>query len=120
MSILTETISYFYDDKMLVEMANIQPDESGLHHIINIVSKGGAKHGARIKVSNVSGRYAHDDNFAMTIEQEPRIIGNCKLKHDHLDNIKDWIKLNKNHIKKVWDNNGSMHTLDIINGFKRI
>jgi hypothetical protein len=117
---LLETIIYFYEDKLLMEMANIQPDESGLGHIINIVSKGGAKRGARIKVSNVPGRYAHDDNFVVTLEQEPRIIGNCKLKHDHLDHIKDWVKLNKDHINKVWNDNGSMHNAEIMSGFKKL
>jgi hypothetical protein len=120
MTKLTEALEYFYDDKLLVEMANLQPKTTGVEHTINIVSRGGAKHGARVKVSNVAGKYAHDDNFSLTLEPEPRVVGTCKLKKEHLENIKDWVRLNHEHINKVWGDDGSMDIDDVSVGFKKL
>ena len=120
MKTLTEAIEYFYDDQFLVEMANLQPSDTGIMHTINVCSKGGAKHGPRVKVSNVPGRYAHDDNFSLTIEPNPRVIGNCKIKPQHLDDIKDWIKLNHEHIHKVWNDDGRMSIHDVGAGLKKL
>lgn len=117
---LTETVSYFYGDQYLVEMANLQPQDTGIAYTVNVVSKGGAKHDSIVKVSNIPGRWAHDDNFAITLEPNPRIIGNCKIKNSHLDDIKDWIKLNHEHINKIWNDPGTMSINDVASGFVKI
>jgi hypothetical protein len=117
---LLETITYFLEDHLLTEMANLQPEDTGIEHTVNVVSKGGAKHGARVKISNVPGKWAHDDNFTLTVEHEPRVIGNCKIKKEHLDNIKDWVKLNHDHLHKVWNDPGIMRAHNVINGFRKI
>lgn len=118
--ILLDSISYFYDDQYLVEMANLQPVDTGMAYTVNVVSKGGAKHGPRVKVSNVPGRWAFDDNFSITLEPNPRVIGNCKIKSYHLDDIKDWIKLNHDHIHKIWNDTGTMSINDVANGFTKL
>lgn len=117
---LIETIAYFYDNTLLYEMANIQPKQSGLSYIVQFASKGGAKHGARVKVSNIPGTFHHSDNFTVTLETPPRIIGNCKIKNSDLENIKDWIDLNRSHIIKVWNCSGNMSGTEIDQGIQKL
>lgn len=99
---LIEKIYYLYFDYSLVEMANVKTEESGLHRIVQVSHKGGAKHGPRVKVSNIAGKFDKDDNFTVTAENEPNIVGKVKISNDHVKDIIDWIKLNKDHIHKVW------------------
>jgi hypothetical protein len=115
-----EWIEYEYDCKSLLEMANIQPHESGLKYGVNVLSRAGEKHGARVKVSNIPGRYAHEDNFVVTLEANPRVIGTSKIKSEHLNDILDWVKLNHEHIHKVWNDKGTMSASDITNGLKKL
>ena len=120
MNPLPEAIEYFYDDQFLVEMANLQPKTTGVTHTVHICSKGGAQHGPRVKVSNVVGKFSTNDNFSLTMEPNPRVIGTCKIKPEHLDDIKDWIKLNHEHIHKVWNDDGVMDIDDVASGIKKL
>lgn len=118
---LVEDISILYfDNKYLLEMANIQPHESGLKPIVFVSSKGGAKHGPRIKVSNIAGTFDHNDCFTLTVEHSPRIIGKCKLHPKHFEDVRDWVKLNHDHLHEVWHNGGNMSAHDVTSGLKRI
>lgn len=110
----------YYDNRHMLEMANVQPHETGLKPVIHVSGKGGAKHSARIKVSNVAGTFSHDDNFTMTVEHEPRIIGNCKLHPKHIEDVKDWVKLNHDHLHNVWHNNGVMTGNEVTSGLKKL
>ena len=115
-----ESICYAMSDKLLLEMANLQPRETGLASIIHVCSKGGAKHGPRVKVSNIAGTYHPTDNFSITLEHEPRIIGKSKLKKEHIDNITDWVKLNREHLHKVWNNGDIMTSQEVSDGFSKV
>jgi hypothetical protein len=118
---LIEDIYILYvDNKHLLEMANMQPEETGLKPVVFISGKGKAKHGPRIKVSNVAGTFHPDDNFTVTAEHEPRIIGNCKLHPKHLEKVMDWVKLNHDHIHNVWHNSGTMTSREVANGFTKL
>ena len=107
-------------DKYLYEMANMQPIETGIPYIIYVSWKGGVKHGPRIKVSNISGRFALDDNFTMTIDKEPRLIGKCKVPNHVYRDISDWVKLNYDHLMNIWHNGDTMTSSFISNRFKKI
>lgn len=125
MKSLIETIYYAYFEPQLLEMANYSSKSTGLSHHIYISSKhtmSGSinKHGPRIKVSNVSGKYAHDDNFVVTVHHEPKVIGNCKLKPHEIDDIKDWVKLNHDHLRHVWEHGDEMDSNDVNLGFKKL
>lgn len=115
-----EIIKINIDDRHIYEMANMQPEQTGLVPIIHVSNKGGAKHGPRVKVSNINGKYAHDDNFTVTAEHEPRIIGTNKLGTDHENDIKDWVKLNHGHIHKIWHSDGTMSGTEIDAGFRKL
>ena len=108
----------FVDDRYIVEMTNLRQKNTGLHPVIHVMSKGGSKHGPRVKVSNIAGTFAHNDNFSITTES--RVIGKSKLHPSHLDDIKDWVQLNKEHIHNVWHNGDIMEPDDVINGFKKV
>ena len=117
---LIEDISWLYCQPVVLEMANMQPRETGLSTIVHVMSRGGAKHGSRVKVSNIAGRFAHDDNFTVTAESEPRVIGRCKLKQEHLEDILDWVRLNRDHLHYVWEHGDTMTAVEVSNGFKSL
>ena len=116
---MLEEIKISIDDRLVLEMGNMQPRDTGLSPIVHIMHKGGAKHGARVKVSNISGTFHPKDNFTVTAEHTPRVVGNCKLKSEHLDNITDWVKLNHEHLHKVW-NDDTMSPSEVEAGFKKV
>ena len=117
---LYEFIALSIDDSNVYEMANIQPDDSGLPYIVNVMNKGGAKHGPRVKVSNIVGTYAFNDNFTITVDPYPRIIGKSKVGLEVEKLIIDWVKLNYTHIHAIWNSNGTMSGTEIDAGFKKI
>lgn len=65
-SMINCEIDWLYFTNSVYEMANMQPIETGLKTTIHVMHKGGAKHSARVKVSNIAGIFAHDDNFTLT------------------------------------------------------
>lgn len=118
MRTLIDDVRWMYFGSHLYEMANMQPRDTGLVSIVHIMHKGNCKHGPRVKVSNVAGTFS-EDNFTVTAEHHPRIIGTCKLKTEHLESIKDWIKLNHDHIHKVWHHGDIMSPEEVGSGFRR-
>ena len=86
------------------EMANLSSQDTGLSVVIWFGEVGG-QHGPRIKVSNVKGKFAANDNFVMSVEKSPRILTqkSVKLKKQELDDIIDWIKLNYDVLMKLWN-----------------
>ena len=117
---LKEYYNLKLDDRRVCEMSNLQPKDTGLKPILHVMWKGGAKHGPRVKVSNIVGTFHPTDNFTVTAEHEPRVVGNCKLRQDHLNDIIDWVKLNHSHIHHVWHHGEIMSGTEIDAGFKRI
>ena len=117
---LFEDIVWMYEKNLVLEMANMQPKRTGLNYTIHVMSKGGAKHGPRVKVSNVAGGFSHDDNFTVTVEKNPRIVGKCKLKTEHMNDIVDWVLLNHDHLHKVWNHGHEMDIDEVSDGFKKL
>ena len=108
------------DQMSLYEMTNLAKKHTGLDDHIFISGKGGAKHGPRIKVSNTLGKFDWDNSFSMSVEHEPKHrAGSVKIPKDRLDNIKDWIKLNHDHLHKMWHSD-IMDSQDHIDGVKKI
>lgn len=101
------------------EMANLTSDDTGLPVIIWF-GKVGGQHGPRIKVSNVKGTFADNDNFVISVEKEPKILTprNMKLKRDDINHIIDWVKLNYDVLMKLWNayenNKGTIELLGML------
>jgi len=119
MSII-ELYEFMQTNALLVEMANLHPDETGVRPIINIVNRGGARHGARVKVSNVPGKFQFDDNFSVTLEDTPRVVGACKIPQNQLKDVVAWVKKNRNHLTCIWNDDGSMTNAQLFSGFVKL
>ena len=99
---LTEINKLNNNEKLLFEMANIYPNNSGLSAVIWIGIVGG-QHSARVKVSNTKHRYDKNDNFSIAIDKHPYIIDKHKSKvdisSDELADVFDWITVNYDKLK---------------------
>ena len=104
----------------LYEMARVKEANSGINTIMYASTKKAVRqrHGPRIKVSNIRNTFSADDNFAVTIDAEPRVVAG-KAKLDELDDIIDWIKLNKVALLKYW-NDGYDNDVDFYQDLRSI
>ena len=91
--------------KQFLEMSpNYRKDQTNLPAVI-YVSQAEGGHGPRIKFQNQkSDRPQNDKWIPMTIEDNPRIIGNNKLNlsNKELNRIKAWVIQNKNTLLDFW------------------
>jgi hypothetical protein len=112
--------SVMEDQMQLDEMTSVSSRNSGLSQHVWISAKGNAKHGARIKVSNTPGKFDTSDNFSLSVSREPEIrSGMCKLSSFELENVKDWVRLNHDHLLKVWVSD-TMDSVDHIDGLGKL
>ena len=87
-------------------MARVQKKNSGLPQQIFVTTKdyGTGNYWARIKVSNIPGTFSKTDNFVVTISSRPEVVaGNPKYKQSELEDIFDWVKLNRSTLLKYWN-----------------
>ena len=83
-----------------------------------ISDRGHARHDPRIKVSNIKGKWT-DDKFVVTVEHDPRVVGKCKISNDDLNDVIDWVKINLEHLSKVWKDK-DMYTEDQLAGLVKL
>jgi hypothetical protein len=116
-----ETFDRMCPDQMtLYEMTCLSPKDTGLEHHIWMSSRGNTKHGPRVKISNVPGKFDSEDSFSMSVDHEPvHRAGKVKLKSEHVEKIKDWIKLNHDHLQQAWKSD-TMDSRDHIDGVKKL
>ena len=100
-------------DKFLFEMANFGGAVTGIENVIVWASQaqdGAKRHGPRIKVSShYTSKAKADDFFVLSIQDDPQVVaGESFLKTDDLQDIKDWVVLNKEALMKFW--NGELLT----------
>ena len=108
------------DQMTLWEMTNLRPKDTGLDQHIWMSGKGGAKHGPRVKVSNTPGKFDSNDSFSMSVDHEPvKRAGTVKIKPEHVEKIRDWIKLNHDHLHKCWHSD-TMGSQDHLEGIKKL
>lgn len=92
-----------YDNIAINEMANISKTSTGLPCKIYISDRLGANRGPRIKVNADYSDTWSGNSFTITISDTPTVIGNtCKIKESDIEEIKDWILLNKDILLKYW------------------
>jgi len=88
------------EEQLLFEMANIGKSKTGLDESIWISVKN-SSHGPRIKIYKNS--QPKGENFSVTIEDEPKVIGNIFVNAKELDKIKQFVILNKVNLIKYWN-----------------
>lgn len=118
---LFEIFDRLYPDQMsLYEMTNLSPKQTGLDQHIWISNKGKAKHGPRVKVSNISGKFESNDSFSVSVEHEPKHrADSVKVKAEQFEKIRDWVKLNHDFLHKVWHSD-TMDSQDHMNGIQKL
>jgi hypothetical protein len=85
------------------EMANVSPKKTGLSTYI-YVSYSQGQHGPRLKVCNVVGKSWSDDNFTVSISSDPKVVsGKVKISNKELDNVFNFMILNKNLLLDLWN-----------------
>ena len=98
------------------EMANLQPEETGLPFVVWISPKGGARHGARVKVSDVP---TTSESKASVSIPAPVEVKAGKLSKDELDVLTKWIDLNREALMDFWDGR-IQYTSQILNALERL
>lgn len=88
----------------MVEMANLSSKDTGLSYVIWFGEVGG-QHGPRIKVSNIKGKFATNDNFVISVAREPQVLTprSRKISNSDLEDVFDWVKLNYDTLMKLWN-----------------
>lgn len=95
-------------------------EETNLPVAVYILTKGNTKLSARLYVCNAPGEFDMDNSFAMTINDEPMILGTCSLNETTMDMILDWMFLNWDHLMAIWFNRDSFDEWDaIVDGFAK-
>jgi hypothetical protein len=114
----------YLEEQDLYEFANLDDMDTGIKNIIlHAYSQGDGKklpHGARIKVSNIRGKYSNSDNFVLDIKTGTIVEGQCKLSNKELQQIRNWISLNREELISYWDSEGSMVTRAFLNSIKKV
>lgn len=82
------------------EMANLRPATTGLSLVVFVSQRGGARHGARIKVSPLP-RYDPAQAVTVTLEDPPHALGPIGARE--MAEIGRWIALNREAIQAYWD-----------------
>lgn len=111
---------YSSDEMSLYEMTNLSKRQTGLEYNVFVSGKGGAKHGPRVKVSNKHGKFDFDDSFSLSVDHEPKHrSGTIRIPGEHVEAIKDWIRLNHDHLHKMWKSD-TMDSEDHKDGLQKL
>ena len=107
----------------MCEMANLFPNETGLERVIWFGEVGG-QHGPRIKVSNIKGKFALDDNYVISVAKNPRVLTpkSMKINQSELDDLFDWVKINYDNLMKMWKiyESGNGDLIPLLSALKKI
>lgn len=98
------------------EMANLRPATTGLPFVVFVSQHGGARHGARIKISPLP-RFDPDQAVTVTLEHPPRPL--APVEAHELDLVRRWIELNRATLEGYWS--GAIgYTEDMIERIKPV
>jgi predicted RNA-binding protein len=99
----------------LYEMANFDQNDTGLDEVIYVSVKQGS-HGPRLKV--FKNKQPKGENFSVTIEDTPRMIGKVFVNAKELKRIVEFITLNKQVLLDYW--NFEITTTTLVKELKKI
>ena len=91
--------------EQLIEMARIKKANSGINVVMAAWTKDNAlgRHGPRIKVSNIVDTFSKEDNFSVSISENPAVkAGTARFSKETVNNIQDWVKANYVPLMKLW------------------
>lgn len=117
---IQSTSNYVASEKVRATfgMSNLTGTQTGLGNIVVWVStKGNARHGPRIKVSNIKGKISDDNLFSMDIPTG-LIRGHTNFSVLEIANIVEWIRLNETVLLQYWS--GTMSTQNMMENIIKI
>lgn len=91
------------DDSTLNEMSNLTKRITKLPCVIYVSTHLGVNHGPRIKVNADYGDKWSGSSFTVTISTQPIVIGQTwKIKQADVNDILDWVVLNREVLLSFW------------------
>ena len=119
---LTEELASFADDDV-VEMTNLQEDDTGIPGVIFISTAMGS-HGPRVKYFVKAGRT--QPSFSVSVSDTPRILANSLPERD-LSRASgsgiEWVQLNREALLRFWNEGDgySIHqVVDLVRSLKKL
>ena len=119
--IFSESVDHFGLPTLEEDMASYDKRDTGLPFNVMILSRGGAKHGPRVKFQQDYGKRMNTDNIAsVTISDDPHVVRGHKwsLSTSDFEKAVKFIKLNKAILLKYWKN--EILTRDLEDGLKKV
>lgn len=114
---ISDIISYFRGDPVLVEMANLRERETGVSGIIYISTSQGS-HGPRVKY--YPGGVRGGPMISVTVTENPKLKVVSKMKRSeavqYTKKISQWITINRDALLDFWQN-GVDYDRDAMNAF---
>lgn len=69
----------------------------------------------------MAGKFDSSDNFSISIDHDPQVIsGKPKIHSDHIEHIKDWIKMNHENLHSLWKNWETADTEEELGKLKKV
>lgn len=119
---LSEAVDSFGIPTELTEdMASYDSRDTGLSFNVMILSRGGAKHGPRVKFQQDYGKRMNADNVAsLTISDDPKLVRghHWLLSTQDFKRAVEFVRLNKSLLLKYWRN--EILTRELEAGMKRV
>jgi hypothetical protein len=110
-------------EAQLDEMANLNPEDTGLAYVIWIGEIGG-QHGPHIKVSNIKGKFAKGDCFVLSIAKNPVNLTPkfTKIPKEDVENTMDWITHNYDKLIALWKmyETGEGNSIELLTALEKV
>lgn len=107
---------------LMMEMANLTPDETGVPYVIWLGAVGG-QHGPRIKVSNTRGKMS-TDCFVVLVSRTPVVVtpSTVKIPQSNVQDVLDWVMLNYDVLMGLWQvyETGTGSSVPLLQQLKKI
>jgi hypothetical protein len=101
-------------DEDVVEMTNLQEEDTGIPGIIFISTAMGS-HGPRIKYFIKAGR--DQPSFSVSISDEPEVLANSLPTREMkraAPSVIEWVKLNRDALLRFWNEGDSFSVRDVV------
>ena len=119
--VFSESVDRFGLSVLEEDMASYDSRDTGLNFNVMILSRGGAKHGPRVKFQQDYGKRMDADNVAsVTISDDPHVVRGHKwsLSSSDFEKAVKFIKQNKAILLKYWRN--EILTRELEAGLKKV
>ncbi|MCM1532752.1 MAG: hypothetical protein NC114_10850 [Ruminococcus flavefaciens] len=112
------TLAGIAEPVQLWEMANLRERQTGLPLYIYVSEKQG-QHSPRIKVCLTGSQLSSGETLSISIEDELKVLaGSLRIKSKLLNQVFEWVKLNKETLLPFWNLNYDIQ--DLLDNLKKL